>query len=95
VKPDGENIVTLTLRLPRALQRELATEADSLGLTLDEYALRLLDTRAPTLRPTSAPQAGAELVAFWEAEGVIGARRDVEDSAAHARALRDAAGRRR
>lgn len=91
MKPDGENTVTLTLRLPHALQRELATEAEGLGLSLDEYALRVLDGRPPAVRPADTPRTGAELVERWQSEGVIGARRDVEDPAAHARALRDGA----
>lgn len=34
---------------------------------------------------------GAELVAFWQRESVIGSRPDIEDSQAHARAIRERA----
>jgi predicted HicB family RNase H-like nuclease len=37
--------MTLTLELPGDLERELAAEAERLGLSLDEYALRVLATR--------------------------------------------------
>jgi len=37
---------------------------------------------------------GAELVAFWEREGIIGSRPDIVDPADHARRLRAEAERR-
>jgi hypothetical protein len=37
------------------------------------------------------PKTGADLVAQWERDGVIGSRPDIGDSAAHARRLREAA----
>lgn len=37
---------------------------------------------------------GAELVAYWRREGVIGSRPDIADSQAHARAARARAERR-
>ncbi len=77
--------MTLTIQLPEELQRELSAEAKRLGLAVDEYALRLLSDRVQVVR---GPRNGGELVAFWEAEGVIGSRDDVADAAAHARSLR-------
>jgi len=35
------------------------------------------------------PKNGAELVAYWEREGVIGMRADITDSQAYARQLRE------
>ena len=77
--------MTITLELPKDLERELSAEAAKLGLPLSEYALRLLSTGRG---PRSAPKNGAELVAYWQAEGVIGSRSDIEDSQEHAREIR-------
>ncbi|HEU0051754.1 MAG TPA: hypothetical protein VFQ39_01210 [Longimicrobium sp.] len=76
--------MTLTLDLPSELERKLVAEAEKMGLPLDEYALRLLASRATG----ATARTGAEAVAFWKAEGVIGALPDVADPSAHARRLR-------
>ena len=62
-----------------------------LGLPLPEYALRLL---AGGRAPGPAPRTGAELLAYWEGEGLFGTRPDIVDSPAHARTLREQAQRR-
>lgn len=85
--------MTLTIELPGDLERELAAEAERLGLPLDEYALRVLATRGAG--PAPPPKTGAEVVAFWQAEGVIGARPEIVDAPTHARRLREQAERRR
>ena len=77
--------MTLTLNLPHELERRLSSEADRLGLAVDQYALRLLGAEPAT---GDKPRTGADLVAFWQREGVIGSRQDVEDSQAYARELR-------
>lgn len=66
-------------------------EAEQLGLSLPDYTLRLLLAR-PLLK--TAPQNGAELVAYWQNAGVIGMRSDIDDSQQHARTLRAHAERR-
>jgi hypothetical protein len=43
---------------------------------------------------SNPPQTGAELVAYWEREGVISSRPDIADSQEYARMLRDRAQRR-
>ncbi len=84
--------MSITLDLPQELESALATEATQLGLSLTEYVLRLLSTRSLAgQRPTT----GAELVAYWQREGVIGTRLDITDSQAHARQIRHHAERRR
>jgi hypothetical protein len=83
--------MSITLDLPQELESELATEAAQLGLPLSEYVLRLLSTRS-LVGPS--PTTGAELVAYWQREGVIGTRPDIIDSQAHARQLRHQAERR-
>jgi len=83
--------MSITLDLPQALENELATEAARLGLSLSAYVLRLLSTRS-LVGPV--PTTGAELVAYWQREGVIGTRSEIVDSQAHARQLRHKAERR-
>jgi hypothetical protein len=83
--------MSITLDLPQELERELATEATHLGLSLSAYVLRLLSARSLV---GSTPTTGAELVAYWQREGVIGTRPDITDSQAYARQLRHKAERR-
>jgi hypothetical protein len=77
--------MSLKLDLPPELETELATEAAGLQLTLTEYVLRLL---AVGRLPNCKPRTGAELVAYWQSEGLIGTRPDITDAPAHARSLR-------
>jgi hypothetical protein len=77
--------MNITLELPEDLESALTTEAAHRGLSLPEYTLRLLSTR---ILPGSMPTTGAELIAYWQREGVIGTRPDISDSQAHARQLR-------
>jgi hypothetical protein len=84
--------MTITIELPGELERELTAEAERLGLPVSEYALRVLAARAGG--GASAVRSGADLVAFWEAEGVAGARSDITDPSDYARKLRHQAERR-
>lgn len=81
--------MTLTLELPHELEEQLSQQAGSLGMPLSEYALYLLQQQ---MKPN--PQNGAELVAYWQAQGLIGTRPEIEDSAAFAREIRATAERR-
>lgn len=81
----------LTLELPPELENELSVEALRLGLSLPDYALQIL---AGGRIPGPRPRTGAELVAYWRAEGLIGTRPDITDSLEHARELRQGAERR-
>jgi len=83
--------MSLVLDLPAELESELAAEASRLGLPLPEYVLRLL---AGGRAPSPPPRTGAELLAYWQGEGLVGTRPDIADSSAHARALREQAQRR-
>jgi len=82
--------MTFNLNLPPELEHELYTEASQLNLPLNEYVLRVLTTR----QVSGLPQTGAELVAYWQREGVINSRPDITDSQAHARRLRNETQRR-
>ena len=83
--------MSITLDLPQELESELATEAAQLGLPLSEYVLRLLSMRSLV---GQVPTTGADLVAYWQREGVIGMRSDIVDSQVHARQIRHKAERR-
>jgi hypothetical protein len=82
--------MSVVLDLPPKLENELATEAAHLGLALPEYILRLLAEGRPT---PSAPRTGAELLAYWQREDLVGKRTEILDSHVHARALREQANR--
>ena len=81
----------ITLELPDELEAALSNEAARLNLPLAEYILRLLMTTQPS---PSVPVTGAELVAYWQREGLIGTRPYSMDSAEYARDLRRRAERR-
>lgn len=79
------------VELPDDLADALTHEASRLGLSLRDYAVRLLSsTRASAISVGS----GADLVSFWRNEGLIGSRPDISDSQVEARRLRDEAQRR-
>jgi hypothetical protein len=77
--------------LPDDLADALNDEASRLGMSLPEYAVLLLASARPS--PTTV-QSGADLVAFWRAEGLVGNRPDIVDSQTEARHLRAQAERR-
>lgn len=77
--------MSITLDLPRELEDELSAEAARLGLPLSEYVARILATGRPR---SFLPKTGAELVEFWQDEGLIGSRPEIADSQEHARTLR-------
>jgi hypothetical protein len=83
--------MTISLDLPKNLVDELSDEASRRGLSLSEYALQILSTG----REESIPlKTGADLVAYWRSEGLVGTRPEIEDSQAFAREIRRAAERR-
>ncbi|BBD65210.1 hypothetical protein NIES4072_11210 [Nostoc commune NIES-4072] len=77
--------MSINLDLPPELENQLFTEAARLNLPLSEYILRILSVRQVLANP---PKTGAELVAYWQSEGVINSRPDITDSQAYARKLR-------
>jgi hypothetical protein len=78
--------MSITLDLPEELQTELSAEAGELGLSLPEYILRLLSTGFIVGK---RPQTGAELVEYWQNEGLIATRPEIIDSQARARQIRE------
>jgi len=79
-----------SISLPDTLVDTLTAEATRAGLSLPDYAVRLLSKP----RPPAAITSGADLVAYWRAEGLVGCRTDIDDSQAEARRLREQAERR-
>lgn len=75
----------LTLEIPLELESSLTAEADRQGLPLAEYALRVLRMSQPN---HCTLDSGAELVDFWQQQGIVGTRHDITDSQSHARNLR-------
>jgi hypothetical protein len=80
-----------TLELPDDLANALTDDATRLGLSLSDYALRVL---ASTRQPQAEIRTGADLVAYWQREGLIGSLTDDVDSSVEARRLREQAQRR-
>jgi hypothetical protein len=78
--------MTLVLTLPPELEQELSEDAARVGIPLSEYALRIL---ASNRFLESAPQTGAELIAYWQNAGLVGTRADIQDAPEHARRLRE------
>lgn len=82
--------MTLTLELPRDLEHRLTAEASQRGMPVETYALRLL-SRPTRRRPAAPPRNGAELVAYWRREGLVGSRTDIADTQEYVRDLRQRA----
>jgi len=85
--------MTLSLELTPDEEARIRRRAATLGIDEREYAHRLLqaglqDEESYELRDEDRPKTGAELVAYWEREGLIGTRPDITDSQAHAREIR-------
>jgi hypothetical protein len=77
--------MSITLDLPEELENELSAEAKKLGLSLPAYVLRILSTGFVI---GNTPKTGAELVEYWQSEGLIGTRSDITDSQERARQIR-------
>jgi hypothetical protein len=77
--------MSIHLDLPPELKSQLSTEALRLNLPLSEYILRVLLIGQVLSNP---PKTGAELVAYWQSEGVINSRPDISDSQVYAGNLR-------
>ncbi len=80
-----------TVELPDDLADALTDEASRLGLSLPDYAVRLLTSARPAV---ALVHSGADLVAFWRSEGLVGSRPDIVDSQLEARRIREQAQRR-
>ncbi len=93
--------MTLTLELTPKQEQQLRAEAERRGLDEASYVKSQLfaednDAKAEQIAPQAVEEkwSGADLVAYWQREGVIGSRPDITDSLEHARAIRRKAERR-
>lgn len=69
--------MSINLDLPPELEKQLCTEAYQLNLTLSKYILRILSVGQVI---ANLPKTGAELVAYWQSEGILSSRPDITDS---------------
>ena len=78
--------MSLTIDLPPDLEAELTAEAARLHMPLPEYVVFAVAFGRP---PNPLPRTGAEMVAYWEREGLLGTRTDIKDPVEDVRALRE------
>lgn len=78
--------MSLSIDVPQDLERDLSAAAAREGVDPREFALRALRA-AVHFDPV---RTGKDLVAFWEAENLIGSRPEIQDSQERARTIRDA-----
>lgn len=97
--------MTLMLELTPEQEKHLEAEARRRNMDATSYAKTVLfeDAIAQESEELALPPAGplppengtgADLVAYWEREGLIGTRPDIKDGLEHARAIRLKAERR-
>ena len=97
--------MTLTLELTPEQEQRIEAEAGRRNMDAASYAKALLfedriaegdeeHTLPPAGPPPPANGTDADLVAYWEREGLIGTRPDIKDSLELARAIRRRAERR-
>jgi hypothetical protein len=78
--------MTLTIELTPEQEAALQAQAQAAGIDATEYAQRLL---ASDLAEEHRPMTGAEMIAYWDKEGITGTFADRPDSQEYARQLRD------
>jgi hypothetical protein len=83
--------MTIAIDLPQELEKKLSAEASKHGLPLADYVLRVLSNGG---RESVNVESGADLVSYWQHEGLLGSRADIADSQQHAHDLREEAERR-
>jgi hypothetical protein len=83
--------MSISLELPKEVEAQLSAEAARLGLSVSEYAIRVLSLSHSS---QEKPRNGAELIVYWQRYGLIGSRPDIGDSQEHSRQVRAEAERR-
>jgi hypothetical protein len=86
--------MTFTIELTPEETNRLQRAAQARGLDVSALLRRLIAHLPEDAFEDIAPTWGAQVLAEWEREGVIGYRTDIADSQAHARVLRETAQRR-
>ncbi len=80
--------MTLILDLTPEQERQIENEARARNMDTPFYALARLFDGENSEQPEEKQWSGADLVAYWEREGLIGTRPDIKDSQKHARQIR-------
>jgi len=83
--------MAVTIHLPDDLEHAIEVKAAKQGLSLPDYILQLI---ALGMNTNLQPKNGAELVEYWQNEGLIGYRSDIADSQSHASEIRSQASHR-
>jgi hypothetical protein len=100
MSPTAQTLFQSALSLPSAdrvalgealisTDSELPVNSATGAAYLEELRARSADTDPNSWIPETRPMTGAEIVAYLQAEGLIGYRTDITDSQAHARMLRE------
>lgn len=76
--------MTISSDLPQELEQELSVEAGKISLSLPEYILQLLSVRKFV---DGQLRNGADLVSYWQSEGIINSYPEIEDSQEYARQI--------
>ncbi|CAD5925293.1 MULTISPECIES: hypothetical protein [Planktothrix] len=76
--------MSIMIELPPELEQKLSTEASQLNLSLSDYILRILLSEEIA---KNLPKTGAELVNYWQNEGVINSCPDITDMGVGAQKL--------
>ncbi len=83
--------MTITLDLPPQTELRLEEAAARREKPVKEYALSLIEDGLPLTEPLPELKTGADVVAYWKDNGLIGDwadREDIGDSLEYARELR-------
>jgi hypothetical protein len=83
--------MAISLDLPQELEQKLVAEAGKVSLLPSEYILQLLTVRKSV---ETMPKNGAELVNYWQSQGLINSHPEIKDSQEYARQIRHIAERR-
>ncbi len=83
--------MTITLNVPTEIEVRLEQEAARREQPVEDYALSLIEHNLPEAPSMPELKTGADVVAYWKANGLIGdwaEREDIGDSVEYARELR-------
>jgi hypothetical protein len=83
--------MTIMLNVPMELETRLEEEAARREQPVEDYALSLIERNLPPPDQMPELKTGADVVAYWKANGLIGDwadREDIGDSVESARELR-------
>ncbi len=83
--------MTIILELPPEVEAQLKEEAAKCAAPVEQYTLSLIKNSLPPRPPMPELKTGADVIAYWKSQGLIGDwanREDVGEGDAYARELR-------